>query len=107
MSFTDLLVHSVYLRTKASSQTPTLEWEYTWTDSSTATACRMSPITDEMRLRATGDYKDVEYKAFFASGTSIAYDNQVKYNGNYYRVRGIKIDSMGHHKEVLLERTVA
>ena len=103
MSLDALLIHNVYLQSKTTSNDAWGESIETWTTSSTATKCRMSPISNEMRMQSMGRFENVDYEAFFASGTNITTNNRVVYDGNTYLVRGVKKDSINHHIEALLE----
>jgi len=103
MSFEGLLTHDAYLVTKASSQNYLGEWTYTWTDASTVTKCRMSPLTAEQRLLSSGRFDDITYTAFFASGVSLSFNNRVKFEGKYYEVKERYYDSSRHHLTCLLK----
>jgi len=102
MSFDDLLTHNSYLVTKASSQNYLGEWTYTWTDASTITKCRMSPISAEKRIEMPGRYDNIAYTGFFKSGTSVTNNNRVKFENKYYVVKERYYDSSRHHITCLL-----
>ena len=102
MTFKSLLIHSVYLRTRASSQNSWGEWTLTYTDSTTATKCRYSPISASERLDPTGKYDNVKYKCFTEEDVSIDRDQQVSDGTDNYRVKETITDSRAHHKTSLL-----
>jgi len=102
MSFDALLTHDSYLVTKASSQNYLGEWTYTWTDSTTVTECRMSPITATQKIQMIGKYDDVTYFGFFKSGTAVTFNNRVKFEGLYYQVKSRQYDSSRHHITCML-----
>jgi len=102
MSFEGLLTHNSYLVTKSSSQNYLGEWTYTWTDSSTVTNCRMSPVTAATSIELSGRYDDIRYTGFFKSGTAISADNRVKFENKYYIVKERYYDSSRHHITCLL-----
>ena len=104
MGLNSLLIHDVYIQTKTNTTNSWGESIETWTTPSTTTKCRMSPISNEVRMKSVGRFENVDYEAFFASGTNITTNNRVVYNGNTYMVREAKIDSIGHHVEVLLQK---
>jgi len=104
MGLNSLLTHNVYIQTKSETTNAWGETTETWTTPSTTTKCRMSPISNEVRMKSVGRFENVEYEAFFASGTNITTDNRVVYNDNTYMVREVKIDSIGNHVEAMLER---
>lgn len=97
MSYEDLLTHTCYLVTKASSQNYLGEWTYSWTDESSTTDCRMSPIAAEKRIEMSGRLDDVRYTGFFKSGASVTLDSRVKFEGKYYEVKERYYDSSRHH----------
>jgi len=103
MTFDNLLNNSIYLRTRASSQNQLGEWDYTYTDSTTATTCRVMPLTASERIDKTGLFDNVRYKCFCASSSTIHKDGQLTYRGEAYRVKEVLIDSSFHHKTALLQ----
>jgi len=102
MSYISLMEHTCYLVTKASSQNYLGEWTYTWTDSTSKTDCRMSPLTASERIEAQGRFDDVSFRGFFKSGTSITVDNRIKYRNKHYVVKEMSYDSNFHHITTLL-----
>jgi hypothetical protein len=102
MTFESLLNNSIYLTTKASSQNAYLEWTYTYTDATDATKCRIDPVRVAERIDNPGMYSDVVYTCYTLSSASIDRNSQVKYQGNYYRVKECEYDSSFHHKKSLL-----
>ena len=97
MSFDSLLNTDIYLVTKGSSQNYLGEWTYTWTDSTSTTKCRLSPITIAQRIQMAGAYDDVNYFGFFASGTAVTFNSRVKYGSSYYEIRERQYESSNHH----------
>ena len=103
MSYEGLLNNSILLRTRSSSQNILGEWTYSYTNSSTPTICRVSPLSISERIDTTGLFDDVRYKCFCLSGANIRRDSQVVYAGENYRVKEVIIDSSFHHKTALLQ----
>lgn len=102
MTFKSLLTHSIYLRTRASSQNSWGEWTFTYTTATTATKCRLSPISASERLDSTGKYDNVKYKCFTEEDVSIDRDQEISDGTNSYRVKETITDSSSHHKTSLL-----
>ena len=103
MSFYSLLNKTVYIMHRTTS---TNEWgeKISSYSTSSSASCRLSPITDEIRLTLPGEFKNVVYKSYLLSDTSVTYDDRILYNGDQYRIRSIVDDSISHHKTLLLER---
>ena len=104
MSFSSLLVHTVYIQSKTTSSDGWGETIETWTTSSTGTKCRMSPISDEVRMQSAGRFENVDYKCFMEYGTSVTTDNRLVWGSETFMIREVKTDSMNHHLELLLEK---
>jgi len=102
MSYDDLLIHTCYLMTRASSQNYLGEWTYTWTTSTTATECRMSPVSAREQQESYGLYDNVRYTCFLKSGTSITNRTRISYNSDVYEVKEQRYDSTGHHITAIL-----
>ena len=103
MTYEGLLNNSILLRTRASSQNILGEWTFTYTNSTSPTKCRVSPLSASERIDRTGLFDNVRYKCFCLSGASISRDGEVVYNGDNYRVKEVIMDSSHHHKTALLQ----
>ena len=103
MTYESLLNNHIHLRTRASSQNLLGEWEYSYTTSSTETICRMSPLSASERIDNSGLFDNVKYKCFCLSSSSINRDGQIEFDGSYYRIKDVMIDSSNHHKTALLQ----
>jgi len=104
MTYSSLLTHSCYIQTKASSQNSLGEWTYSWTDSSSTTDCRMSPVNAKERTELPGRFDDIVFKGFFEVDSGVTVDTRIKYEDELYHVREAYSDSSGHHISTLLER---
>jgi len=107
MTYESLLNNSIKLRTKYSSQNEIGEYTYTYSSASTTTKCRMSPVSNMEMIARPGLYEDVKYKCFCLSSSTIDINSQIDYNGEYYRVKQVIIDSSHHHKTALLKETIS
>jgi len=103
MTYEGLLNNNILLRTRASSQNSLGEWTYSYTNATTSTKCRVSPLSATERIDQTGLYDDVRYKCFCLSSAAITRDSQIVYRGENYRVKEVIIDSSGHHKTALIK----
>ena len=106
MTYQGLLNNSIKLRDKYSSQNEIGEWTYTYSSSSDNTKCRMSPISNMEMITRPGLYEDVKYTCFCLSSASIDTNSLIDYNGIYYRVKQVTLDSSHHHKTALLKEVV-
>jgi hypothetical protein len=104
MSFQSLLIHSCYIAPPASSQNTLGEWKFSWTYSTTATDCRMSPISDSERISSPGRFDNVSYRAFFMPDITIDLEYRLKYNNEYYRIIDVRLDSSSHHYSALVSK---
>lgn len=102
MSFDDLLIHSLYIKTATSSQNSLGEWISTYTTSTTATSCRMNPLSAAEMVQMQGRYDDVRYKCYLTYSTSLNRGDRILYESEEYRVKDIHPDSSGHHKTAYL-----
>lgn len=102
MTFSSLLNNNILLQTKYSSQNDFGEWTYTYSGASTATKCRISPLSMAERIDNTGMFHDVTYKCFCLSSAGIVKDSRVNYAGDSYRIKEVLLDSESHHKTALL-----
>lgn len=102
MSYDSLLIHEVYLTTKYSSQDSLGYWQYTTSSSTTATRCRLSPVTYEEIIELPGRWEDVSFRGFFPSGTNISRGDEITDGTDTYRVKEKLSDSSGHHITTLL-----
>ena len=102
MSFDSLLVNECTLQTSYSSQNEWKDWTYTYSSASTATKCRLTPISEFERIESMGRFDDVRYFGYFQSSAAITEGNRLTYQGGTYIIRESSIDATGHHKEVLI-----
>ena len=108
MSFTGLLIHTIYKSTATSSQNDFGEWTHAYTSqTSSPITCRVSPIyggslSNKEEIIITGKYDDVKYRCFMDDSESIYTGDRIIYDSKEYRVKEMIVDSTGHHKSALL-----
>jgi len=90
--------HDIFLQTKASSSNELGEWEYTYTIATTATRCRMSPLSAKERTDQSGRFDDVRYKCFVPSSVNLQRDQRLEFRGETYQIKEVILDSSSHHK---------
>ena len=104
MSFESLLVHSCYKGTPASSQNSLGEWKFSWTYSSTATVCRVQPISDSERIQSPGRFDNVKSRVYFKPTETINLAYRLKYESEYYQIMDLRFDSSHHHLQALISQ---
>ena len=102
MTFTSLLIHSVYKQSKVSSQNDLGEWTYTYTTSTSPIICRISPVSNRRYRELQGYMDDVRYQCFMNYSESVSIGDKLVYSGTEYRVKEVILDSNSHHKTALL-----
>ena len=104
MSFESLLVHSCYFGVPASSQNTLGEWEFSWTYSTTATDCRVVPITDRERISSPGRFDNVMSRIYFKPDETIHLDHRLKYGSEFYTLVDLRFDSSSHHQQAFVTK---
>ena len=97
MTFDSLLIHTCYLGIKTTTTNALGEIKESWSYSTTATKCRMSPVSASQKLELPGEYQDVKYLAFFKPDVNISAGDRIKFNGNEYLIKSASLDSTSHH----------
>lgn len=102
MTYDSLMAHSIYLQSATSSQNSFGEWTNSYTSSTTATKCRVNPVSAKDIRSLPGLLDDVKYKVYCKSGSSIDRNMRAVYNSETYRVKEVLIDSSHHHRTAFL-----
>jgi len=66
--------------------------------------CRLFKLDKTKRKELPGDYKNVEYIAYFKSSQSLNKDDRIKYNGDTYFINKLLIGSRRYIQKAYLER---
>jgi len=102
--YSTLLNKTVDIYSRTPSSNALGEVEYTWSLSDSDVTCRLVPITAEERVGLTGEFKDVQYKAYFLSSQTITTDNRIKYNDSYFTVVSVYKDSEDYTQKAYLRK---
>jgi len=103
MTYEGLLNTEVAIYTRTLTTNELGEKIETWSFSESGVKCRLVPISALERRELVGEYQDIRYKAYFLSSQSLDVDDRIKYNGEYYSVKEVLLDSSGNVKTALLK----
>ena len=103
MTFESLLVDSIYLSTLTTTTNDFGETLETYTDGTTAIACRVNPITNAERLDPSGFFDNVQYKVYMDYAELVVKGDHVTYDSEEYKVKNAITDSSASNKTAFLE----
>jgi hypothetical protein len=64
--------------------------------------CRLVPVSAKQLMEMPGKFDDVRYTGYFLSNQDITNDDEIKFDGDTYRIREVYTDSSDHTQRALL-----
>jgi len=74
----------------------------TWTYNASGIKCRLVPVSAEELHLLPGNFQNVRYTGYFLSSQALTVNDELKYNGETYRVNSVEDDSSGYVRKALL-----